>query len=92
MPTREVRASVSENANASDDILQCLLRDECPDVRYRMAENGNLNAEILQLLTLDENPYVSTRAQKTLLRLKMTNCVQAEFSDGSSGNEKQFAP
>lgn len=88
----EVRASVSENANASNDILQCLLRDECPDVRYRMAENANLAVAILQRLTYDENPYVASRAQKTLQRLEMTNCVRAEFSDGSSGAEKQFAP
>ncbi len=76
----DVRAAVSENANTPADVLRYMLTDESPDVRYTMAENHNLSLDLLQSLCEDENPYISSRAQKTILRLRDNKCIKGQFA------------
>lgn len=77
-----VRAGVSENPNTPLEVLEYLVNDDCPDVRYTMAENHNLARNLLISLCDDDNPYVSSRAQKTLMRLQENKCVQGQFNFG----------
>ncbi|MBI2810984.1 MAG: hypothetical protein HYX67_09175 [Candidatus Melainabacteria bacterium] len=78
----DVRAAVTENPNTPADVLRYMVKDESPDVRYTMAENHNLASELLESLCEDENPYVSSRAQKTILRLRSNKCVEGQFAYG----------
>jgi hypothetical protein len=79
----EVRAAVCENPNTPPDVLTFLLNDESADVRYSMAENHNLPEQMLEVLSEDDNPYVSSRAQKTLLRLRQGKFIEAQFNYGT---------
>ncbi|MBS1952701.1 MAG: hypothetical protein JST89_00800 [Cyanobacteria bacterium SZAS-4] len=78
----DIRAAVTENPNTPADVLRYMLRDESPDVRYSMAENHNLALDLLESLCEDENPYISSRAQKTILRLRENKCIEGQFSYG----------
>ena len=65
-----MRGAVSENHNASSEVLQTLSTDENPDVRFRMAANAQMPVSMLETLSEDENPYVVARAQETLSKVK----------------------
>ncbi len=84
----DVRAAVSENSKTPPDVLAYLLKDESADVRYTMAENHNLAIHLLEQLGEDDNPYVSSRAQKTLLRLQQGKFVEAQFHYGDAYEER----
>jgi len=84
----DIRAAVSENPNTPADVLRYLIKDESPDVRYTMAENHNLALALLESLCEDENPYVSSRAQKTILRLQTNKCVEGQFAYGELYEER----
>ncbi|HEY9678963.1 MAG TPA: hypothetical protein V6C76_13220 [Drouetiella sp.] len=77
-----VRTAVCENPNTPVDVLEYLVNDDCPDVRYAMAENHNLANNLLITLCDDDNPYVSSRAQKTLLRLQQNKTIHGQFNFG----------
>lgn len=84
-----IRAAVCENPNTPPDVLLYLLNDECADVRYSMAENHNLAPNLLDALCEDDNPYVSSRAQKTVLRLRAKKCVEGQFKYNDNDNYQE---
>ena len=66
----DVRIALTENPNTPARVLLHLAGDEAVDVRYSLAENHNLPLTVLSKLCEDDNPYVSSRAYKTLNRLR----------------------
>lgn len=68
----DVRIALTENVNTPPRILSLLTGDEAVDVRYSLAENHNLPVTILSILCEDDNPYVSSRAYKTINRLRQS--------------------
>ncbi|CAN5455956.1 hypothetical protein BH10CYA1_BH10CYA1_27110 [soil metagenome] len=84
----DVRAAVTGNSKTPEDVLSYMLKDDSPDVRYTMAENHNLPMELLETLCEDENPYVSSRAQKTIVRLRTNKCVEGQFAYGEIYEER----
>lgn len=75
-----VRAAVAANSNTLLDVLLELVQDESSDVRYSIAENHNMPMCVLDSLRTDENPYVSSRALRTLARLRENNILVGRFS------------
>lgn len=64
----DVRLAVADNGHTPLPVLLEMAVGLDADVRYRLAENPALPATILSQLANDENAYVSTRAQRTLMR------------------------
>ncbi|HEY9788128.1 MAG TPA: hypothetical protein V6D17_22255 [Candidatus Obscuribacterales bacterium] len=81
-PIAQIRVAVADNCNTPEHILALLAKDADADVRYAMAENHNLKKEILQILEEDDNPYISSRASKTLSRLRAGAVIHAKFKAG----------
>ncbi|MBZ0189226.1 MAG: hypothetical protein K8F91_23480 [Candidatus Obscuribacterales bacterium] len=69
----EVRIAVASNPNLNKLIVEKLSLDKNPDVRFWIASNANLPIDILKTLSQDQNPFVSSRARKTLSRLRTEN-------------------
>lgn len=69
----DVRIALTENPNTPARVLLLLAGDEAVDVRFNLADNHNLPLSVLSKLCEDENPYVSSRAYKTLNRLRQSS-------------------
>ena len=87
----DVRIALTENLNTPPRVLLLLASDEAVDVRYSLAENHNLPISVLSVLCEDENPYVSSRAYKTLNRLRQsTNNSFVWFPIVKQGGQREL--
>lgn len=73
-PNPDVRLAVAENPALPIERLSEFVQDESVDLRYALAENHSMPAALLYALTADENAYVASRAFKTLMFGRLSDC------------------